>query len=220
MTTKAVIFDMDGLMIDSERSMLECWRVAAVEQELPLSDDTWLSMVGMHDAACTELLFRLLGEEKAEQLVAGSKSRYDRLVEQGLPLKPGLIELLEHLKACGVPLAVATSTRRERATIKLARCGLNGYFDHVVTGSDVVNPKPDPSIYLLAASHLGVRPEKCTAIEDSELGVRAAAAAGMSVIQVPDLLPATALTRSLARVVASLHEARPLLQSHLQLEFE
>lgn len=212
MNPRAVIFDMDGLLIDSERVILDCWRNVATEQSLPLDDGLWLSMVGMHDAACTEMLVRLLGPAKAERLSIDCKDRYDLLVEQGLPLKDGAIELLQELSARGVPLAIATSTRRERALIKLARCGIDHYFGALTTSSDVAHPKPAADIYLLAASRLGVPPENCVAIEDSEMGVRAAAAAGMTVIQVPDLVPASELTRSLARVVVSLHEARPLLR--------
>lgn len=212
MSAHAVIFDMDGLLIDSERVILECWRGVAAEHALPLGDELWLSMVGMHDAACTELLVRLLGTTKAERLNRDCKNRYDLQVEQGFPLKEGAIELLRDLSMRGVPLAVATSTRRERALIKLARCGIDHYFGALATSSDVAYPKPAADIYLLAASRLGVSPENCTALEDSEMGVRAAAAAGMAVIQVPDLVPASDLTRSLAQVVASLHEARPLLR--------
>ena len=212
MSVRAVIFDMDGLLIDSERVILECWRSVAAEQALPLDDGLWLSMVGMHDAACTELLVRQLGPAKAERLSIDCKNRYDLLVEQGLPLKDGAIELLQDLSARGVSLAIATSTRRERALIKLERSGISRFFEVVVTSSDVAHPKPAADIYLLAASRLGVLPENCMALEDSEMGVRAANAAGMAVIQVPDLVPASELTRSLAQVVTSLHEVRPLLR--------
>lgn len=213
MSACAVVFDMDGLLIDSERIILDCWRTVAAEQALSLDDDLWLSMVGMHDGACTELLVRLLGRAKAERLNIDCKERYDLLVEQGLPLKGGAIELLQELSTRGVPLAIATSTRRERALVKLARCGIGHYFDAIATSSDVVHPKPAADVYLLAASRLGVSPENCVAIEDSEMGVRAAVAAGMAVIQVPDLVPASELTRSLAQVVTSLQEAGPLLRS-------
>ncbi|MEO8364812.1 MAG: HAD family phosphatase [Pseudoxanthomonas sp.] len=215
MSTRAVIFDMDGLLIDSERVILECWRSVAAEHAPGVEDALWFSMVGMHDAACTAMLIQLLGPEQAGRLSIDCKDRYDVLVEQGLPLKDGAIELLQDLSARGVPLAVATSTRRERALLKLARCGIDHYFAALATSSDVAHPKPAADIYLLAASGLSVLPENCMAIEDSEMGVRAAVAAGMSVIQVPDLVPASELTRSLAQVVTSLHETRALLQSHL-----
>lgn len=220
MSARAVIFDMDGLLIDSERVILECWRETAVAQSLDLEDSLWLSMVGLHDMGCAELLNGLLGAERAERLTFECKRRYDLLVEDGLPLKAGARELLQDLFDLGVPLAVATSTRGERARIKLARSGIDGYFSHVVTSSDVTHPKPAPDMYLLAAQRLEVPPAECVALEDSEFGVRAAAAAGIRVIQVPDMVPATELSRSLAPVVESLPLARPQLESWLQISLK
>ena len=138
-------------------------------------------------------------------------------MEDGLPLKAGVRELLQDLSDIGVPMAVATSTRGERARIKLARSGIDGYFRHVVTSSDVSHSKPAPDLYLLAAERLGIPPRECVALEDSEYGVRAASAAGLRVIQVPDLVPATDLARSLAMVVESLPLARPPLEAWLQI---
>ena len=215
MIARAVIFDMDGLLIDSERAMLECWRDTALQLSLALDDSVWLSMVGLHEAGCAELLEGLLGAEQAERLTLECKHRYDHLLESGLPLKPGVRELLDYLSSRGVPLAVATSTRRARAQIKLARSGIEGYFRHVVTSSDVLHAKPAPDLYLLAAQRLGIALGECLALEDSEFGVRAAAAAGIPVIQVPDLVPATDLTRQLAQVVPSLTHARPLVEALL-----
>ncbi|SDQ78555.1 HAD family phosphatase [Pseudoxanthomonas sp. CF125] len=220
MSARAVIFDMDGLLIDSERVILDCWRETAVAQSLDLEDSLWLSMVGLHDKGCAELLNGLLGAERAERLTFECKRRYDLLVEDGLPLKAGARELLQDLFDLGVPLAVATSTRGERARIKLARSGIDGYFAHVVTSSDVTHAKPAPDLYLLAAQRLEVPPAECVALEDSEFGVRAAAAAGIRVIQVPDMVPATDLSRSLAPVVESLPLARPQLESWLQISLK
>jgi len=218
MNARAVIFDMDGLLIDSERAILDCWRETAAAQSLDLDDSLWLSMVGLHEAGCAELLDGLLGAERAERLTLQCKLDYDRKVELGLPLKAGARELLQDLSEQGIPLAVATSTRGERARTKLARSGIDGYFAQVVTSSDVIHAKPAPDLYLLAARRLGMPPEKCIALEDSEFGVRAASAAGMRVIQVPDLVPPTDLTRSQATVVESLQEAKPLLDSWLAIK--
>ena len=218
MIGRGVIFDMDGLLIDSERAALACWREAAAAQSLELDDTLWLSMVGLHEAGCAELLNDLLGAAQAERLTLACKHRYDVLLEQGLPLKPGVLALLRDLSDLGVPLAVATSTRGERARIKLARSGIDHFFRHVVTSSDVTHAKPAPDLYLLAAERLGIPPGECVALEDSEFGVRAAASAGLRVIQVPDLVPASELSRSLATVVSSIDEARPLIGSFLDME--
>ena len=220
MIARAVIFDMDGLLIDSERVILDCWRATAAAQSLALDDALWLSMVGLHEAGCTELLQGLLGAEQAERLTLACHRRYDQLLESGLPLKRGARELLQLLSGCGVPLAVATSTRRDRARLKLMRSGIDGYFSHVVTSSDVLHAKPAPDLYLLAAQRLGIAPGECVALEDSEFGVRAASAAGIRVIQVPDLIPATDLTRGLAHVVPSLQHARPLINALLGFDQE
>ena len=218
MSLHAVIFDMDGLLIDSERAILQCWRDAAIGQSLALDDGLWLSMVGLHEAGCAELLNGMLGVEQARLLSLECGRGYDRMVEAGLPLRPGARDLLEDLRDLGVPMAIATSTRGERARIKLARSGIEHFFGHVVTSSDVVHAKPAPDLYLLAAQRLGIAPAGCVALEDSEYGVRAASAAGLRVIQVPDLVPGSALSRSLATVVSSLDDARPLIASFLGLE--
>ena len=215
MIGRGVIFDMDGLLIDSERAALTCWREAAAAQSLVMDDTLWLSMVGLHEAGCAELMNDLLGAEQAERLTLACKHRYDVLLEQGLPLKPGVRALLQDLAHLAVPMAIATSTRGDRARIKLARSGIAHFFDHVVTSSDVTHAKPAPDLYLLAAERLGIPPSECIALEDSEFGVRAAAAAGLRVIQVPDLAPASELSRSLATVVCDMEAARPLIESWL-----
>ncbi|MGO4222352.1 HAD family hydrolase [Lysobacter sp. TAF61] len=212
-TPVAVLFDMDGLMIESERALLQCWRETADELGLAFEDSLWLSFVGLSDRACHELLRQYVDEAQLQALLQGCKARYDAHVEAGLPLKPGLIELLQLLAQRGVPRAVVTSTRRERAMQKLELCGLLPHFVTVVTGSDVVHSKPAPDIYLLAAQRLGVTPEHCVVLEDSVPGVRAALAAGMTPIQVPDLVMPDAAARALGhRVVDSLVQARALIE--------
>ncbi|MGH8079443.1 MAG: HAD family hydrolase [Lysobacter sp.] len=212
----AVLFDMDGLMLDSERAMLETWREAALVEAVDADDTLWLSMVGMHDRATFALLSGRLGEDAATRLRDTSYRLYDRRVVAGLPRKGGLLELLDLLEAHGVPKAVATSTSRDRALSKLAASGLIERFPVVVTGSDVEHPKPAPDIYLLAANQLGVDPRCCVVLEDSEPGVRAALAAGATPIQVPDLIvPGDELRGFGHRIVASLDQARGLLEAVL-----
>lgn len=210
---EAVVFDMDGLMIDSERVSIACWNQGALELDIALPEGFFLRMVGLGEGDCRALLERTLGDAaRIDALSARCHELYDVRTHDGLPLRPGIIELLELLKAHGIPRAVATSTRQPRANHKLAASGLLGYFNVVVTSSDVAQPKPAPDIYLLAAQRLGFAPQRCLALEDSPVGVRAALAAGMTAIQVPDLVHPDAALRALGhRIVASLHDARALL---------
>lgn len=209
----AVIFDMDGLMIDSERVSIGCWSQAALELQVTLPEGFFLHMVGLGERDCQLLLQRHVdGAERIDALFARCHQLYEERTQAGLPLRPGIIELLDLLQAHGVPRAVATSTRQPRANRKLAASGLLSYFDAVVTSSDVQHPKPAPDIYLLAAQRLGQDPARCLALEDSPAGTRAALAAGMTVIQVPDLVHPDPAQRALGhRIVDSLHDARALL---------
>lgn len=209
----AVIFDMDGLMIDSERVSIACWNEAALTLEIALPEGFFLHMVGLGERDCLQLLHKHVDDGmRVDALLAHCHALYDARTHDGLPLRPGILELLELLKERGVPRAVATSTRQPRASRKLAASGLLDYFDAVVTSSDVQHPKPAPDIYLLAAQRLGIDPARCLALEDSPTGTRAALAAGMTVIQVPDLVHPDAGVRALGhRIVESLHDVRALL---------
>ncbi|MFG3448758.1 MULTISPECIES: HAD family hydrolase [unclassified Stenotrophomonas] len=209
---EAVIFDMDGLMIDSERVSLACWSQAAGEQALPFSDDFWLGMVGLGDRDCEQRLLQHISADEVAALFARCHDLYEERTQQGLPLRPGIVEILQLLQAHDIPRAVATSTRQPRASRKLAATGLLAYFDHVVTSSDVAHPKPAPDIYLLAAQKLGKDPSRCLALEDSPAGIRAAVSAGMTAIQVPDLVHPDEALRALGhRIVNSLRDAHALL---------
>ena len=208
----AVIFDMDGLMLDSERVILGCLREAANAQGEDIDEALWLSMIGHTDVVCRELLAARIGLPAATTLLARCHARYIDIAERGVPHRPGIIALLELLAAHAMPCAVATSTRTPLAQRKLDATGLLAYFDVVCTSSDVVRPKPAPDVYLLAAERLGVEPSRCLVLEDSPTGVRAALAAGMTAIQVPDLLTPDDAVRALGhRIVASLEDAQALL---------
>ena len=217
-TPAAVLFDMDGLMIESERALLQCWREASQELGLELEDALWLSFVGLSDRACHALLLERLGDEALlKSLLHGLQVRYDAHVEAGLPLKVGVLELLALLEERGIPRAVVTSTRRERALQKLTTTVLLPHFHDVIAGNEVQHTKPAPDIYLLAAQRLGVPPSECVVLEDSVPGVRAALAAGMTPIQVPDLVIPDDAVRALGhRIVDSLVHARALIEPALR----
>ncbi|KAF1014152.1 MAG: Phosphorylated carbohydrates phosphatase [Stenotrophomonas maltophilia] len=209
---EAVIFDMDGLMIDSERVSLACWMQAAREHGLVLEEAFFLRMVGLGDKDNQALMRQHVPQANVLAIAARCHDLYEERTQSGLPLRPGILELLELLKAHGIPRAVATSTRQPRANRKLGATGLLSYFDVVVTSSDVEHPKPAPDIYLLAAQRLGKAPARCLALEDSPAGIRAALGAGMTAIQVPDLVHPDEELRALGhRIVGSLVDAHALL---------
>ena len=215
---QAVVFDMDGLMLDSERALLDCLAQAGSVAGHDLPEDFLLSLIGSSDAMTRQAIAGRVGMDAVDALLHDSYARYDGIVATGVPHRPGIIELLDTLATHGIPRAVATSTRRPLALRKLETAGLLRYFEHVATSSDVAHPKPAPDIYLLAARELGVDPAQCLALEDSPTGVRAALAAGMHVIQIPDLLVPDEGVRALGhRIAGSLHEVRGLLQPLLTL---
>ncbi|PHV10479.1 HAD family hydrolase [Chitinimonas sp. BJB300] len=216
-TPAAVLFDMDGLMIDSESAVMQCWIEAATLYGRTLDNKMLHDMVGLHEKLSFKLLCEYVPEPEALVLAQTTDRLYHAKVAAGLPLKPGIMPLLTWLTDLGIPKAVATSTRRDRADLKLAQSGLIAHFPVVVTGSDIEHPKPAPDIYLLAAQRLEVEPTHCIVLEDSEPGVRAALAAGMTPIQVPDLKQPSEALRALGhRIVGSLAEAQALLQPILQ----
>jgi len=212
----AVIFDMDGLMLDSERAILDALRAAALDHRADIDPDWWLCLIGHTDAVCRARLGAHIGDAAAAALLADGHARYVAVAEGGVPHRPGIVALLEVLRAHDMPRAVATSTRTPLAQRKLEAAGLLAYFDVVCTSSDVAQPKPAPDVYLLAAERLGVSPAQCLVLEDSPTGVRAALAAGMTAVQVPDLLTPDDAVRALGhRIVGSLEEAQGLLAQWL-----
>ncbi len=212
---KAVIFDMDGLLLDSERVALACFEEAAKALGAPWSQELALSLVGRSARDCDRLIAQAFGERfPLEPLRERFSEIYDGKVAAGdIPLKPWVRELLDWLEAARIPRAVATSTFRKRAEAKLARSHLLQRFDALACGDEILHGKPAPDIYELAAQRLGVEPRDCLALEDSNVGIRAAVSASMKAIMVPDLLqPEADIRRYGVAVVPSLKEVLVALQ--------
>jgi len=189
-TLAAVVFDMDGLLLDSERIAYDIGRQVSLDLGIPWTHETAMQLIGRNSREHEALLKGAFGEDyPLEVHQAEFGRRYEAVIAQGtIPLKPGVHELFDVLDARRLPRAVATSTRRSRALPKLEAVGLLARVDLVVAGDEVSRGKPAPDIFLAAAERLGQAAERCLALEDSNAGVRAAHAAGMRVVMVPDLL--------------------------------
>jgi HAD superfamily hydrolase (TIGR01509 family) len=205
----AVIFDMDGLMLDTESIGQRAWEAVAAAHDSGFDLSLCRAMIGRNRPDCVALLASHYGnEQRAESLMAAWAASYDAIsTVEPIARKSGLDELLDLLDAHGVLKAVATSTRRERAQAKLARTELLHRFDALVGGDEVAQGKPAPDIFIAAADRLGAARSGCVVLEDSEPGVIAAFAAGMTPIMVPDLHPPSdALLARNPLVLRSLHD--------------
>ena len=214
MRNRAVIFDMDGLMLDTERLRKALFERVAAEHGMTLPADIYLQTIG-RTVRDTRVIFaeRLGADFPYEDLrLKRRELEYAHIDQHGAPTKPGLTALLDWLETRATPRAVATSSARATAHRLLQSAGVKARFEIIVGGDDVAHGKPEPDLFLLAAERLGVAPSDCVVLEDSGPGIRAAHRAGMTPILVPDLQPPTDDVRALAyRVCASLHEAQTVL---------
>ncbi len=208
-----VIFDMDGTLLDTETVFREIAFDVCGALGFELTETVHQAMVGTSHEATNQILVEAYGvsfpcalfEEQCRALMR------ERMAA-AVPVKSGVREMLAELKGRGIPAAVATSSRSPHAQRHLGTAGLLDLFAAVVTRNDVTNPKPHPEPYLTAAARLGLSPEACLAIEDSHAGVRAAHAAGMQTVMVPDLVGPTEEIAGLCRaVLESLHQVRELV---------
>lgn len=191
--TNAIIFDMDGVLFDTERVSSECWEEVGEEMGLGDLSEGIKGCIGLNRNDSEALMHSLYGEdfpydEFIETVHALMKRRF---LEEGIPLKEGVREILEYLTENGYIVGMASSTSRGEVMDHLERTGLTGYFRAVITGDMVEHSKPNPDIYLKACEELGVTPMNAIAIEDSPNGIRSAYRAGMKPVMIPDLIEPT-----------------------------
>lgn len=224
---EAVIFDMDGLMIDTERIAQRAWQIAGREGGFEIDDETYILAVGRTRDDTKEIFQAKYGEgfpfdnlyERKQQIM------YELIDTEGIPTKSGLFELYDLIDELGIAKAVATSTARPTAIKKLTIVKALDRFEVIVCGDEIENGKPEPDIFLEAAARLGVAtknsiaPQRCIVLEDSEAGIRAAHAAGMAPIMVPDMKQPSAEVADLAdHVLDSLWAVQPLLRAAVRLD--
>ena len=203
MNYEAVVFDMDGVIFDSERAVMNCWLELAQKYDIKDIEKPYFACVGTTMTRTREIMLETYGEDfPYDEYAKESSLMYHEKYDGGkLPMKPGVMELLSYLKEKGKKIALASSTRRETVTNQLRWAGIIDYFDVIICGDMVARSKPAPDIFLKACQELGVSPENTYAIEDSYNGIRAAHAGQLRPIMVPDLLEADDEMRGMAECV-------------------
>jgi HAD superfamily hydrolase (TIGR01509 family) len=215
-TIEAAIFDMDGLMFDSEKVSCACWKEAAGKYGYRITDELFLKTLGQTVEISKKIYGEHFGDNFPFEAIKNERFKLgaEYYCNHGVPIKDGLPELLTYLKSHHIKTAVATSTPRENALPIIKQAKVDCYFDAIVCGNEIARSKPDPEIFLNAALKLGVPPERCIVLEDSESGITAASRARMKPILIPDLKEASneikkmafQQFRSLRQVVQMLEE--------------
>ena len=187
---KAAIFDMDGLLIDSEKLAFDAFKVTCERYNIGDQSHIFYQCVGTNPALGESIL-----KESLDSLIDHKEfsREWDKLYrslahERPIPLKQGANELLTHLRSSQIPMAIATSSKTEHARLKLQSSGILDFFEFIIGGDQVTNSKPNPEVYLKTAASLNLKSSECIAFEDSPNGVKSAVAAGMTVVQIPDLI--------------------------------
>ena len=188
MKIKAILFDMDGLVLDTEKLYTRFWQEAARSLGFPMTKEQALGMRSLNRGAGEAKLKSYFGEpvnyEEVRQKRIELMEAY--IEENGVTLKPGVHEILAYARECGLKTAITTSSPIERTVRYLTQVGLDGAFDKLVSGYMVEKGKPEPDIYLYAAGLLSVEPEECMVLEDSPAGILAAYRAGCVPVMIPD----------------------------------
>lgn len=187
---KFIIFDMDGVIFDTERLCLKIWKKISAKFNVFDIEKVYFECIGTNEDLTKKIMLKAYGtnfpyhdfKNLADKLFDG----YEKLYK--MPLKKGAKEILSYFKQKGYKIGLASSTKYERVKKELTHVNLFHFFDEIATGDMVINSKPSPDIYLLAAKKLNAYPEACYAIEDSKNGIIAAASANMKTIMIPDLL--------------------------------
>ena len=186
---KAVIFDMDGLMIDSERVTFEGYQHILSKMGKTITEDFYITLLGKPIKGIFQRFYDVYGNDFPIESVITDVHQYmaERFETEGVPLKTGLVELLKYCREKGYRTIVATSSNRNRVDKILKSADIEQYFDDSICGDEVTKGKPDPEVFLKSCMKLGVNTDEAVVLEDSEAGIQASYAAGIKVICVPDM---------------------------------
>ena len=189
---KAVIFDMDSLMFDTEALTRKLWIQACKEFGIDVSEKIFLKIIGLSRKDGKKILEEEIGNQfNYEEVRKVRDSMYFKYLEQnGTPIKKGLLELIEFLEKNNIPKAIASSSSKSLVNLLLEKANILEHFPVIVAGDEITKGKPNPDIFLKASEKLKIEPSKCLVLEDSNAGIKAANKAKMDVIMVPDLLKA------------------------------
>jgi len=216
-----VIFDMDGLMFDTERLSIWAWEKAGKDFGYKITHDIMVEATGLDERNIVLYLKRHFGDSFPFYEIKRLESKYynEYIKKNGVPVKEGLYDLLNFLKANSILRAVATSTYRKLAEECLFLAKVKDQFDLIVCGDDVEKGKPQPDIFLKVARKLNCVPSECIVLEDSENGLKAASRARMRTICVPDLkIPSKEVQKLIYRQFNSLIEVKSFLEQQLKLQ--
>jgi HAD superfamily hydrolase (TIGR01509 family) len=209
-----VIFDMDGLMFDTEKISYDAWKEAAALYNYQIDMGLFEKTIGANLIKTKEIYVEHFGDEFPLELISEARVKISEQIIKiyGVPIKHGLYELIQYLNHKKMKMAVATSTSRIRAMNLLRLAKIENYFDYILCGDEIINSKPNPEIFLKVASELRCTPRKCLVLEDSELGITAAYNAGMVPIMIPDLKePSKAIQSLIFRRMNTLLEVKLFL---------
>ena len=210
---KTVIFDMDGVILDTERICLETWKLAGREYNLDNAEQVYRICVGMNKADTLSVLENRYGcGFNAENFMRRTSELFCVIEkEHGIPLMPGVLEALNYLKP-KYRLALASSTRKAVVSKQLTDAGVIEYFEALTCGDEVAHSKPDPEIYIRACKSVDTPVENCVAVEDSPNGIKSAYSAGLKTIMVPDMIqPPEELMPLIWKILPSLKEIKSVL---------
>lgn len=205
---QGAIFDMDGLLFDTERMYRDSWKQSAQQFGLVHNPDFPRAVCGSSGAHMREIILQYYPQVDAKAFADDCILRVERELETHVPEKTGVRDILQYFKQHGVRVAVASSSKRATVLHNLKQADILSYFDVIVSGDQVTHGKPAPDIFLLAAQQIGCEPENCYVFEDGTNGIRAGAAAGCTTIMIPDLTPPNAQLEQLcAGIYPSLSDA-------------